>query len=141
MFYSYGSRSNLIKLVNDITTPFLLQDFYEKSIADSGLPISQENHSAIENIIKTQYGTVTERLNALKTNKKRGYLPSVISIDNIYPSQKTTPMLTTIDIPKKEMAHLAVTLLTDRRNGKHRENIRIELPCRLVERDSCTYNY
>ena len=79
-------------------------------------------------------------LNALKTNKKRGYLPSVISIDNIYPSQKTTPMLTTIDIPKKEMAHLAVTLLTDRRNGKHRENIRIELPCRLLERDSCTYN-
>ena len=79
-------------------------------------------------------------LNALKANKKRGYLPSVISIDNIYPSQKTTPMLTTIDIPKKEMAHLAVTLLLDRRNGKHKENIRVELPCRLLERDSCTYN-
>jgi len=80
-------------------------------------------------------------LNALKSNKKRGYLPSVISIDNIYPSEKTTPMLTTIDIPKKEMAHLAVMLLLDRKAGRHRENIRIELPCRLVERDSCTYNY
>ncbi len=78
-------------------------------------------------------------LNALKANKKRGYLPSVISIDNIYPSQKTTPMLTTIDIPKKEMAHLAVMLLLDRKSGKHRENIRIELPCRLLERESCTY--
>lgn len=79
-------------------------------------------------------------LNALKSSKKRGYLPSVISIDNISPSQKTTPMLTTIDIPKKEMAHLAVLMLIDRKNGRHRENLRIELPCRLIERDSCTYN-
>lgn len=78
-------------------------------------------------------------LNALKANKKRGYLPSVISIDNIYPSQKITPMLTTIDIPKKEMAHLAVTLLLDRKAGRHKENVRIELPCRLIERESCTY--
>lgn len=78
-------------------------------------------------------------LNALKANKKRGYLPSVISIDNIYLSQKTTPMLTTVDIPKKEMAHLAVTLLLDRRAGRHRENVRIELPCHLIERESCTY--
>ncbi|MFG6395063.1 MAG: LacI family transcriptional regulator [Lachnospiraceae bacterium] len=78
-------------------------------------------------------------LNALKANKRKGYVPSVISIDNIYPSQKTTPMLTTIDIPKKEMAHLAVMLLLDRKAGRHRENIRIELPCRLIERESCIY--
>lgn len=70
MFYSYGSRSNLIKLIDDVTTPFSLQDFYEKSISKSGLPISQENHSAIENIIKTQYNTITERLNALKSKLK-----------------------------------------------------------------------
>jgi len=79
-------------------------------------------------------------LNALKAHKKKGYLPSVISIDNIYASQKATPMLTTIDIPKKEMAHFAVSFLIDRKKGKHRENVRIELPCRLIERESCTYN-
>lgn len=77
-------------------------------------------------------------LNALKQHKKRGYFPSIISIDNINDSQKTVPMLTTIDIPKKEMGHLALMLLLDRKNGGHHENVRLELPCRLVERDSCS---
>lgn len=80
-------------------------------------------------------------LQALKQNKKRGYLPSVISIDNVEDSQKTSPMLTTIDIPKKEMSHLALTLLLDRKDKHHKENVRIELPCRLIERESCTYFY
>ncbi len=80
-------------------------------------------------------------LQALKSNKKRGYSPSVISIDNIAESEKTVPMLTTIDIPKKEMVHLAVTLLIDRKRNLHRENIRIELPCRLIERESCNIVY
>lgn len=80
-------------------------------------------------------------LQALKQHKKKGYLPSVISIDNINDSQKTSPMLTTIDIPKKEMSHLALTLLLDRKNGRHEENVRLELPCRLIERESCTYLY
>lgn len=78
-------------------------------------------------------------LQAIRQNKKRGYFPSVISIDNIKESQHTEPMLTTIDIPKKEMAHLAVMLLNDRKNGSHREHVRIELPCRLIIRESCTY--
>ncbi|MCI9419770.1 MAG: LacI family transcriptional regulator [Eubacterium sp.] len=77
-------------------------------------------------------------LNALKRHKKKGYFPSIISIDNINDSQKTVPMLTTIDIPKKEMGHLALMLLLDRKNGGHHENVRLELPCRLIERDSCT---
>ncbi len=78
-------------------------------------------------------------LKALKKTKKRGYLPSIISIDNINDSEKTTPMLTTINIPKQEMGHLALNLLLDRKKGAHRENVRIELPCRLIERESCTY--
>lgn len=78
-------------------------------------------------------------VDALKRTKKRGYSPSIISIDNIKDSQKTTPMLTTIDIPKKEMGRLALTLLLDRKNGYHQENVRLELPCHLIERESCTY--
>lgn len=78
-------------------------------------------------------------LKSLRQNKKRGYLPSVISIDNIQESQKTIPMLTTIDIPKEEMAHLALTALLDRWEGRHSEYLRIELPCRLIERESCHY--
>ncbi len=85
-------------------------------------------------------GTALGVLKALKQNRKRGYVPSVISIDNIAESQKTTPMLTTIHIPKKEMVHLAVQLLLDRKRGCHQERVRLELPCRLLERESCTYN-
>ena len=77
-------------------------------------------------------------LKDLKQHKKRGYMPSVISIDNIAASEKTSPMLTTINIPKKEMAHLALNLLLDRKENGHSEIIRLELPCRLVERESCT---
>lgn len=80
-------------------------------------------------------------LQALKHNKKKGYLPSVISIDNIDASLKTSPMLTTIDIPKKEMSHFALMLLLDRKERRHEEHIRIELPCRLIERESCSYLY
>lgn len=78
-------------------------------------------------------------LKALASRKKKDYIPSVIGIDNIRESAKTTPMLTTIHIPKKEMAHLALSLLLDRKEGKHSENVRIELPCRLLERESCYY--
>lgn len=80
-------------------------------------------------------------LQALKKNRKRGYVPSVISIDNIRASQYTSPMLTTIHIPKKEMSHLALMLLLDRKNKQHEENVRLELPCRLIERESCSYFY
>lgn len=76
---------------------------------------------------------------ALKSSRKKGYTPSIISIDNIVESEKTEPMLTTIDIPKKEMAHMAVALLLDRKKGTHKETVRVELPCCLVERDSCSY--
>ncbi len=83
--------------------------------------------------------TALGALKALKQHKKRGYLPSIISIDNILDSQNTSPMLTTIDIPKKEMGHLALTLLLDRKKQAHRENVRVELPCRLIVRESCHY--
>ncbi|MCD8149149.1 MAG: LacI family transcriptional regulator [Clostridiales bacterium] len=64
---------------------------------------------------------------------------SVISIDNVEESQETRPLLTTIQIPRREMAHMAVTLLLDRIARAHEEAVRIEFPCRLVLRDSC-YN-
>lgn len=76
---------------------------------------------------------------ALKEQKKKNYLPSIISIDNIESSQNTVPSLTTIDIPKQEMAHLALMLLLDRKNRNHSKPVRLELPCRLIERESCTF--
>lgn len=83
--------------------------------------------------------TALGAVKALNARQKKDYIPSVISIDNIQESEKTTPMLTTINIPKQEMAHLALSLLLDRKMGKHRENVRIELPCRLLKRESCYF--
>ena len=80
-------------------------------------------------------------LDALKKKKHSGYAPSVISIDDIEDAKHSKPMLTTISIPKREMVHLALSTLLDRRNHHHTENIRIELPCRLIRRESCDYYY
>lgn len=75
----------------------------------------------------------------LQHRRKKGYIPSVISIDNIRESEQTKPLLTTIDIPKEEMAHHAVSLLLDRVHNHHNNAVRIELPCKLVVRESCSY--
>ena len=66
---------------------------------------------------------------------------SVISIDNIEEAQNTKPFLTTVNIPRKEMAHMAVNLLLDRISNNHTEHIRIEFPCRIVRRGSCHEMY
>lgn len=85
--------------------------------------------------------TAIEVLKILKEKKrkiKRNI--SVISIDNIEESENTSPFLTTINIPRKEMAHMAVSLLLDRIAKKHTETVRIEFPCRIVNRSSCYKN-
>lgn len=77
-------------------------------------------------------------LELLKTKKRQLKQPiSVISIDNIEDSQNTQPYLTTIHIPRNEMAHMAVKLLLDRIAKEHEEVVRIEFPCRIIQRDSC----
>ncbi len=82
--------------------------------------------------------TAISVLEVLKEKKKEIKRPiSVISIDNIAQSESTTPFLTTIDIPKEEMAHMAVTLLLDRMRKKHSETVRLEFPCRVINRSSC----
>ncbi|MFQ9515878.1 MAG: LacI family DNA-binding transcriptional regulator [Eubacterium sp.] len=82
--------------------------------------------------------SVLEILKKKKRKMKRKI--SVISIDNIEESKKTSPPLTTINIPRGEMAHMAVNLLLDRIEKKHTEAVRIEFPCRIVERSSCYSN-
>lgn len=80
-------------------------------------------------------------LRALKSKRHKNYQPSIISIDDIEAAALATPALTTISIPKQQMGHLALTMLLDRRNGGHTENIRMELNCHLIVRESCSYCY
>ncbi|MCD7982197.1 MAG: LacI family transcriptional regulator [Clostridiales bacterium] len=75
-----------------------------------------------------------------KEKKKIRESISVISIDNVGESQDTQPLLTTINVPRDEMAHMAVNLLLDRIAGGHEETVRIEFPCRLVQRDSVAFH-
>lgn len=65
---------------------------------------------------------------------------AVIAIDNIDLAQQTRPILTTINIPRDDMAHMAAAVLLDRIERGHRENVRVEFPCRLVRRMSCGEN-
>lgn len=68
--------------------------------------------------------------------KKQVYRPTVIAIDDIEESTHFSPMLTTIQIPKGDIVHLAVLSLKDRLQGGHQECIRLELPCHLMVRES-----
>ncbi|MCD8005329.1 MAG: LacI family transcriptional regulator [Oscillospiraceae bacterium] len=79
-------------------------------------------------------------LGALRAvGRRRGDGPpiSVISIDDTAEARRAG--LTTVHIPGRDMAHLAAGLLADRFRGGHREYVHIELPCRLVERESCFF--
>ena len=64
--------------------------------------------------------------------------PSLIGVDDIEEGQFVRPMLTTIALPKAEMARMAVWLLMDRIEGGHANATCVQYDCRLVERESCT---
>lgn len=74
----------------------------------------------------------------LNKYKSRYYMPSIISSDDIEEAQCTTPMLTTVHIPRDDMAKFALYLLMDRLKGGHKGKVRMELESKLIKRDSCT---
>ena len=74
----------------------------------------------------------------LGKNRSRYYSPSVISSDDIEEAQYTKPMLSTVRLPKDDMAKFALYLLLDRINGGHRAVARIELEGTLILRESCS---
>ena len=63
--------------------------------------------------------------------------PSIVASDDIEAAQTTTPMLSTVRVPQREMAHLAVQLLLDRQRGGHSGTVRVEVEGTLVQRASC----
>jgi DNA-binding LacI/PurR family transcriptional regulator len=82
--------------------------------------------------------TAIGMLKYLNKHKTRSYTPSIISSDGIEEAQYTTPMLTTVQVSREEMGKFALYLLLDRLQGGHSDNVKIELDCKLVIRDSCT---
>lgn len=66
------------------------------------------------------------------------YRPSIISCDDIDEGQFIKPMLSTVQLPKENMARFALLVLLDRIRGGHKEMIRIELEGKLLLRNSCS---
>ena len=64
------------------------------------------------------------------------YRPSIISCDDIEEGQFIKPMLSTVQLPKENMARFALFVLLDRIRGGHKEVIRIELERKLLLRSS-----
>lgn len=75
-------------------------------------------------------------LKAINRRGKHFYAPSVISSDDIAEAQYTKPMLTTVALPKAEMARFAMILLLDRITGGHKTVSRLELEGTLMKRES-----
>ncbi|MBQ8176349.1 MAG: LacI family DNA-binding transcriptional regulator [Oscillospiraceae bacterium] len=75
-------------------------------------------------------------LKRLGKRRSRYYNPSIISSDDITEAQYTSPMLTTISLPKNEMARFALMLLLDRIQGRHKIISRLEVEGTLIVRDS-----
>ena len=63
---------------------------------------------------------------------------SLISGEILFKDRLPKESKITIDIPKEEMAHHAVKLLLDRIHNGHNSAARIELPCKLLVRESCS---
>ncbi|MCD8341501.1 MAG: LacI family transcriptional regulator [Clostridiales bacterium] len=83
--------------------------------------------------------TAVSVLQTLNEQKRRIGRPiSVISIDDIEGLWDREPALTTVHIPRQEMAHMAVQTLLDRIRRGHQETVRIEFPCKIIQRESCT---
>lgn len=78
-------------------------------------------------------------IGALKSLAKRKnlYRPSIISSDDIVEAQFTSPMLTTIHVPREDMGKFALQLLLDRIRKGHKTVLKLEMECQLVVRESC----
>ena len=81
--------------------------------------------------------TALGALRCLGEKRQLPLRPSIIASDDIEAAQTSSPMLSTVHVPKREMAHLAVQLLRDRWEGGHSGVVRMEVEATLMERESC----
>ena len=81
--------------------------------------------------------TAIGMLKCLSRHRNLLFRPAIISSDDIEEAQFTTPMLTTVRLPKEEMGKFALNLLVDRIKGGHKSIVKTELECKLMVRDSC----
>lgn len=80
-------------------------------------------------------------IGAMRALKEEGYrIPediSIIGVDDIDTAQYLSPTLTTMQIPIEELGKMAAKILIDRINGGHQVPLKISLPFKIIERESC----
>lgn len=133
-----GYRDALFKYNIDMDMDYIIQ----------AKPSENDGYAAMESIVRMHDRPTgiycandiiaVGMLKAIGKYKNRYYNPSVISSDNISEAKYTKPMLTTISLPKEEMAKFTVSLLLDRLNGGHRSVVRMELESSLIIGSSCS---
>lgn len=62
---------------------------------------------------------------------------AIVSIDNIDMAKMIRPSLTTVDVPKRQMASYAMQLLVMREQFKGQQSASIVVPTELIVRESC----
>jgi DNA-binding LacI/PurR family transcriptional regulator len=62
---------------------------------------------------------------------------AIVSIDNIEMAEMIRPSLTTVDVPKKQMASYAMQLLLLQAQVKDQQSASIVVPTKLIIRESC----
>jgi DNA-binding LacI/PurR family transcriptional regulator len=77
-------------------------------------------------------------LKALRENRiKVPHDVSLIGINDMETVRYLDPMLTSIHIPQEEMGKIAAQILINRIEGRHKIPIKVELPTKLIVRESC----
>lgn len=106
---------------------------------DSGLKIAKLGSKLPSAIFCANDITAIGVMKALdESNIKIPEEISIISIDNVEMCQFVSPMLTSIDIPKEDLGRFALKTLLDRIEGGHHLPIKVEIPFKLVQRESCS---
>ena len=76
-------------------------------------------------------------IEALKLLRPQQTLPAVIGIGDISKSLEIQPALTTIHLPLWEMGNISARILLDSIEGLHSIPLKVDLPYKLVCRQSC----
>lgn len=138
-----GYHDMLLKLKLPIMRNYIIDTPQSiKGGYDSGLKIVKAGSERPSAIFCANDITAIGVLKALSESKIK--IPqdiSIISIDNVELCQFVSPMLTSIDIPKEDLGRFALKMLLDRVEGGHHIPIKVEIPFKLIQRESCAkYN-
>ncbi len=133
-----GYRDALFKFNIDMNMDYIFQTKPSENDGYSAMESIMQMNDKPTGIYCSNDIIAVGMLKALSKYKNRYYNPSVISSDNISEAKYTKPMLTTMSLPKEEMAKFAIYLLIDRLNGGHKSVSRIELESSLVIGSSCS---